>query len=224
MAKGRASLLLIIVFCVGLAINLLLGFLCSRWFANLGLDALVAGIYSVFTLTCLQMLLLPSLVLAFDANKGWIYAICLLVSSIVAGFFYCGKPLVLTSHLVVVSFVLLIYAASEIAGLISRRVIPSSGFLLTIFMFTSFYWSGLLIDLPSGSEIAVWLSPQAVITAAFPGFSFAHLPEVYRIWLGPVAPIPSSFMDACLYYAVPAIMLLIVVAAVKFILSKNNNK
>lgn len=106
------------------------------------------------------------------------------------------------------AFVLLTLALSDLLPQKSGALKRTAAAGLTAFFFTSFLWTGRIFSGAFPPLLAVWLSPQAMLSAACGDFSFAHLPDVYNIWLGPVAPLPADWWGAMNYYLIPALALL----------------
>lgn len=194
----------------GAGVALLLAGL-RAYLLGLGLPQAQAGTQALALTLYLELLLLCPFALCADDRRGCIlYLLSAWAGAALAGVFSASFTDFLAGHFIAGTFSLLLLSAGlAVRGL--HRYAPQAlcGTLLILFM-TSPFWSVGLTGLGAGeggAHLAVWLSPQAMIASGLPDFSFAHLPLIYRVWLGPVAPLPQNWLLAGLYYLLPALPL-----------------
>lgn len=105
------------------------------------------------------------------------------------------------------SFVMLVIVLASTLAVISPKAVRVGAMVLSLLFLSSFLWTAEVLPRVGWTYLSVWLCPQAMISVAFKDFSFALLPDVYNVWLGPVCPLPASFWRAGLYYLIPALLL-----------------
>ncbi len=190
----------LIVWGCSMLLLLLTGFIVRRYLSAVHPQA--AGVFIAYLL----VLITPQLCLSCrDEENIFRYLFSILLGALPALLIFGGG---LPALLVVFGFVAFILAVAQLFSQVARTLERVMGFVLTMFFFSSFLWSGHVLGEGFLRNIAVWLSPQAMISSAYENFSFAHLPDVYNIWLGPVVPLPDSWWLAMTYYLVPALLLL----------------
>ena len=194
----------------GAAAALLLAGL-RAYLLGLGLPQVQAGVQALALTLYLELLLLCPFALCAESRRGGVLTfLAAWAGAALAGVFSVSFIDFLAGHFIAGAFSLLLLLAGLAVQPLHRYAAQAlCGTLLILFM-TSAFWSAGLTSLgagESGAYLAVWLSPQAVVASGLSDFSFAHLPLIYRVWLGPVAPLPQNWLTAGLYYLLPALPL-----------------
>jgi len=124
---------------------------------------------------------------AFLAGAGIVVAVGLLTTGIAALVMRLGKYL----------------AAGRLAGALTGALLLAGPFVTGPLARSS----ALAAWKPCAKIAAVWLSPGMLVSTAMAGLDFARLPATYALWLGPLAPYPSSPWIAVAVYGASGLAL-----------------
>lgn len=212
MSNFRQSLIITSILSIGFMLGVY--FLSYNWLViNLSTNTLNTETPTMFLTGMSMLVFLPNLLAVYIDNKNqmllFLSVVCLVI---VAGIIVFPAPALITIKMmsIVAGFSLMILAAGRGALLVGAKAARLLVAFLSMFFISSPFWSGGIDLRYIPLELKVWLAPQAYLSLAFEGFNFAHLPGVYHVWLGPIAPLPDNIMNATGAYFIPGVVLLLI--------------